>query len=300
MANLDTFNIHDFSVEYTDRECFALIRHFVRSEEYVTSQKTLFISDIIQHITNDTLLNSTIELLKIGTWFESEASIQSLLNFIKENYSANDRTRLTAITYSALLTYEVYMKYWAELSNSDKPKLIINIKDRNIEHNVSTIGKDIRISGTQNFIGRIISPLSPSEQKAEYCKLINAMADMDFDHQTRNFKRDIKYLTRRKENIVDQELNEKPSNPHNRIFSSDFAYIFFQRLKDTVKNPLADYSFIYCKMLEDGLIFNRVGDSEFREWLSSNYEVEIDKTKQLYLCTTDLKEQLYSTIKEGI
>lgn len=89
-------------------------------------------------------------------------------------------------------------------------------------------------------------------------------------------------------------------NPHTRMFSSDYAYNLFSQLTQTVINPHADYSFIYRKMLQDGFIFESVGDSEFRSWLSSTYEVEIDKTKQLYLCTTDIKELLYSSIKVNI
>jgi hypothetical protein len=90
------------------------------------------------------------------------------------------------------------------------------------------------------------------------------------------------------------------NNPHKRIFSSDFAYNFFEQLRQTITNNLADYSFIYRKMLSENLIYETIGDSEFRRWLSTNYEVEIDKTKQLHICTTNRKIQLYSTIKNTI
>jgi hypothetical protein len=90
------------------------------------------------------------------------------------------------------------------------------------------------------------------------------------------------------------------TNPYPRIFYNDFAYNFFEQIKQTVTNDLADFSFIYRKMINDKLIFERVGDSEFRSWLSSKYEIEIDKMKQLHNCTTDKKEQFYTMIKDSI
>lgn len=93
---------------------------------------------------------------------------------------------------------------------------------------------------------------------------------------------------------------EKTKNIHPRIFINNYAFMVFERLKETIYNPLADYSFIYRKMIKDKLIFETIGDSEFRQWLSKTYQVEIDKTKQLHRCTTDKKEQLYSEIKDSI
>lgn len=88
---------------------------------------------------------------------------------------------------------------------------------------------------------------------------------------------------------------------HPRIFTTEFGFILFEALKEKlVKNLLADYSFIYRKMQKEELIYNAIGDSEFRRWLNDTYEIEIEKTKQLYLCITTVKEQLYSEIKESI
>jgi len=92
--------------------------------------------------------------------------------------------------------------------------------------------------------------------------------------------------------------SDENKNPYPRIFCNDYAFRIFKRTKKYVKNPLADYSFFYRKMIEDKLIFESVGESEFRTWLSSEYEVEIDKMKQLHICSTQSKEQFYSTIKD--
>lgn len=99
-------------------------------------------------------------------------------------------------------------------------------------------------------------------------------------------------------NIPQHNINK--GNPHPRIFENAHAFRLFERLKTKINNPLADYSFIYRKMINDNLIFESVGDSEFRSWLSSNYEVEIDKMKQLHNCTTNTKEQVYTMTKNSI
>lgn len=122
-----------------------------------------------------------------------------------------------------------------------------------------------------------------------------------------DLKKFVKYLKILKEylkceSLVKSEYNlpKSKSNPHPRIFVDNYAYKLFERLKTTIKNPLADYSFIYRKMINDKLIYESVGDSEFRHWLSNIYEVEIDKMKQLHICSTNAKENLYLTMKEVV
>ncbi|CAA0242302.1 hypothetical protein TMFC_50131 [Tenacibaculum maritimum] len=97
-----------------------------------------------------------------------------------------------------------------------------------------------------------------------------------------------------------QEASNKEENPHPRFFTSLRGFKIFERFKGTIQNPLADYSFIYRMMLKDNLIYESIGDSEYRRWLSSEYHIEIDKTKQLGRCSTPPKEQLYSSIKSDI
>ncbi|MCD9621882.1 hypothetical protein [Tenacibaculum maritimum] len=103
------------------------------------------------------------------------------------------------------------------------------------------------------------------------------------------------------ENLKEKQgASNKGGNPHPRFFTSLRGFKIFERFKGTIQNPLADYSFIYRMMLKDNLIYESIGDSEYRRWLSSEYDIEIDKTKQLGRCSTFSKEQLYSSIKSDI
>jgi hypothetical protein len=147
----------------------------------------------------------------------------------------------------------------------------------------------------KNFINSIIKEINSKLNIETHLYHLNGLDKPmdDYEHTVSEV-----FLRTRLHKI--QSKKNPISNPHKRIFSSDFAYSFFEQLRQIVTNDLADYSFIYRKMIIDKLIFENVGDSEFRRWLGSNYDTEIDKTKQLHICTTQRKEQLYSTIKNSI
>jgi len=104
-------------------------------------------------------------------------------------------------------------------------------------------------------------------------------------------------------NEVFEQLNfvTPEKNPYPRIFKNSDSFLLFESLKSEVRprKVLADYSFIYRRMQQDGLIFKNIVDSEYRDFLANEYSVVIDKTKLLAYCTTDLKENSYST-KKGL
>lgn len=113
-------------------------------------------------------------------------------------------------------------------------------------------------------------------------------------------KRYIEFYLKKIKLVKLLSMDDKKENPHIRIFKNQFSYELFEKLQETVSNELADYSFIYRRMINDEFIYESVGESEFRRFLSVNYEVEIDKMKQLHICSTDKKEQLYTSIKNSI
>jgi hypothetical protein len=87
-------------------------------------------------------------------------------------------------------------------------------------------------------------------------------------------------------------------NPHPRIFINKTAFELFENFK--VKNPLADYSFIFRMIKRMDLSFPGIKESEFREWLSKTYpQIErLDKLKLLAYCRTITKENQYKALKQ--
>lgn len=100
--------------------------------------------------------------------------------------------------------------------------------------------------------------------------------------------------------VKKNKKDEVAPNPHPRIFSCTNSYYLFEAFREYVRDEkkLADYSFIYRKMQVDSLIYKDVGDSEFRKFLYDNYNVDIEKTKQLNNCKGGFKIDIYSNLKD--
>jgi hypothetical protein len=101
------------------------------------------------------------------------------------------------------------------------------------------------------------------------------------------------------------ELDEKSqlgNHFHSHIFKDLSAFQLFQQLHEEYetisRNHLANYSFIYRQMHKDELIHGSVRDTDFRQWLFKEYEIDIAKTKTLDNCTTNSKKIAYSKAKE--
>lgn len=105
-----------------------------------------------------------------------------------------------------------------------------------------------------------------------------------------------------KEATIEKEVNtltlEFQENPHPRIFINNDAFHLFEKLSVLIcknkRTQLADYSFVFRKLQKDGLIYSDIAEKSFREFLSIQYEVDLDKLKILEYCTTALKETLYN------
>lgn len=95
------------------------------------------------------------------------------------------------------------------------------------------------------------------------------------------------------------DIEKTHENPHPRIFKNIDSFLLFESLKNDVRalKELADFSFIYRRMQKDGFIYDGIVDTEFREFLSKEYSVSIDKMKLLDYCRTDLKENSYTSKK---
>ena len=90
-------------------------------------------------------------------------------------------------------------------------------------------------------------------------------------------------------------------NPYPRIFIDRKSFYFFENLKDSLcqvkRTELADNSYVFRKMQADGLIHPKVSESEFREFLFLNYEINLGKLKILEYCSTSNKDKIYNLTK---
>jgi hypothetical protein len=93
-------------------------------------------------------------------------------------------------------------------------------------------------------------------------------------------------------------------NPYSYVFSNRSSFNLFEKLfslfKDS-KTPIADFSFVYRMMYDDGYILPHFKPQMFIKWIDAEpYHISVDKLKTLDKCTTDAKRNTYSTTKELI
>jgi hypothetical protein len=99
--------------------------------------------------------------------------------------------------------------------------------------------------------------------------------------------------------IVD-EKPEKSVNPYPRIFKNYDAFLFFEKLRAEFGNTklnLSNYSFVYHRMLKDGLIFNNILHLEYFDFLAI-YDIHISRIKGFNdIGKKQLRESVYSSAK---
>lgn len=146
------------------------------------------------------------------------------------------------------------------------------------------------------------------------CKIIDLKLDClfqmktDLENTIRNF--DFKLKTdfggevesQSKERTFEEDnLEEKKVNPYPNIFLNYDAFLFFERLIENIctdqSTQLADYSYVYRKMLEDKYINYEVSPSSFIAFLDKNYNIILDPLKSWGKLTGKHREKLYDILK---
>jgi hypothetical protein len=102
-------------------------------------------------------------------------------------------------------------------------------------------------------------------------------------------------------NSKDDNLREEKENPYSNIFMNYDAFLFFERLKENIctehGTQLADYSYVYRKMLADKYINYEVSPSSFVAFLDKNYNIILDPLKSWGKLTGKHREKLYDILK---
>ncbi|WP_289645040.1 hypothetical protein [Maribacter aestuarii] len=92
------------------------------------------------------------------------------------------------------------------------------------------------------------------------------------------------------------------TNPFPRIFKDYNSYVLFDNLKDNIcttqRTELADYSFVFRILQRDKYLYENVQEREFREFIFSNYQVNLEKLKTLNNCSPQKKIDLYNLTRQ--
>jgi hypothetical protein len=106
--------------------------------------------------------------------------------------------------------------------------------------------------------------------------------------------------------LKSQEKPQEPGKPqelineHPEIFTSPFAWHLFKEFQSGIfeKFKLAEYSFIYRKMIYDGFIYSHIKPQSFINWLSSKEFADLEKIKTD--CSTHDRMNKYEGIFNSI
>lgn len=121
----------------------------------------------------------------------------------------------------------------------------------------------------------------------------------------------VEFLEFKKDNleVVSPKVNQsfdfgldQSTNPYPQVFPNLKSFQLFQKLFEDFKDSnskIADFSFIYRKMYDDGYILNHFKPQMFIGWISKEpYCINLDKIKTLNDCNTNQKVKTYTTTKE--
>lgn len=311
------FDLDISCVELTNEEVYYEIDRVISSYD-INGEKIeriedlfLHIGESIKYITDEHLLELIIDYIRNNNRIKNEDEVKENLDFMlkKSIYSHKDKIRIKAFVYSTLIEQDVNISFYENHQMfKGKPKLIFLDFGRVISSNLDEIFKYLKKKTLNDFLSKNAS-LPPNAQKTAINSVVLTLKKNKFEKGTNSLDNEIEYLEALRDDILDgmpqvKTLKDIPKaeildniNPHPRIFKSVNAFKLFEMFLSFVENDLADYSFIYRKMVADGLMYN-IRDIEFRDWLDKNYNVAIDKTKTLENCSPPLKVKLYNILKE--
>ena len=295
--------LHSYPINLKDRYSnkfyYFTIKQILNNKTIAdTSYKQkLAISDIIRKMSNDKYLDIVIRFLRINKILKFENKIIEELKKI----SINSNTALyKAQIYGLLLEYETQIYHYHIFIKDRTPILKFVFDESNIYHNMSSIISElIRLHNIS--LSAYLDKQSPQTQKNTYSQLINIFNDFDYRKEEKHFKEDLEYFKIKKENINFEITPYKNKNPYPLIFIDVDAYLLFKSFAENIniKEKLAEYSFLYWAMINDGFISSMVKNKDFIMWIKdSEFKVTLDRVKKIYDFKASKRGRVYQTLKE--
>ncbi|PWA05680.1 hypothetical protein [Flavobacterium psychrotolerans] len=172
----------------------------------------------------------------------------------------------------------------------------------------------VKLIEDQLFIRIHNSPLNEKFQSArkaiddaidfEKLKLLKELSESKLGEQT-SISEAIGNSNEKSSNMsIDNSIVKNQVNPYPQVFSNVKSFQLFEKLFNQFKDgnsKMADFSFIYRKMVEDNYIFSHFKPQMFIEWVNKEpFKINLDKIKTLNECSTSQKINTYTTTKELI
>ncbi len=205
----------------------------------------------------------------------------------KQLYNKSDITMLLSLNEDILIQLKnlkgIYRIYRIKLAKS---------KDKEISKIFKQLSKIIitKIKALDEIQNELIPIISNFDYK------------LDSDFRTSEISYDNTNLANQSPKDIEESKDDiLIENPFANIFRNYKAFLFFEILKDAIctdtTTQLADYSYVYRKMLEDKFINDEVSPSSFVSFLDKNYNIVLDPLKSWGKLTGKHRAMLYEILK---
>lgn len=207
---MDFIEIDNINTPYSNNDVYLTIKYVLKTEPE-RFQRWSIISYLIQYISDEKLLTSTIELFKEIDFLTNKLETANITVSNNNDYSTLEKIKINAITHSLILANEINLKKFSSLIIvSEAPVLQLNLNNRRIEHNSTEIGNWIKRNSIKSLIDTTVKLPTLRDQEKVIKKLIQSMSGLAYLHDTDFFLKEIDYLSVIKKNLIEEKL---PSGP---------------------------------------------------------------------------------------
>jgi hypothetical protein len=207
---MDFIEKDNINTPYSKNDVYLTIKYILKTEPE-RFQRWSIISYLIQYISDEKLLTSTIELFKEIDFLSNKLKTANITLSNNNDYSALEKIKINAITHSLILSTEINLKKFSSLIIvSEVPALQLILNNRRIEHNLTEIGSWIKRNSIKSFIDTTVKLPILRDQENAIKKLIQSMSGLAYLHDTDFFLKEIDYLSVIKKNLFEERL---PSGP---------------------------------------------------------------------------------------
>jgi hypothetical protein len=250
---MDCINIDELTA-YSNDEIYALTKWALsdKGKEKLGSAKIFyFMAYLTRYVSDEKLLDETIDLFIIGKFLESKLNDEKIKAFITgEVYSDLHLVKLKSVIYSVHIEYNLLLRFGCGLKDIQIPELICSIDGKTVKHNLSEIGNFVQHHSIKSVVNRF-------KDEEDFIEMINGMIDIDYTNQTNTFDEDIKYLKNKKEVVRKPQRPETFDSPSIETyektpfkFENNFDHVPPKKVYDYFKKELVDTNYLSLKDLQ--------------------------------------------------
>lgn len=213
---MEQIDIDNTDENYSNEGILKSLKYYIEHNEIIYDEQGIevtkfeiirYVCIIIMHLTDENILNHTINYLKtIGLLKDADEKFKNLKQNLISTYTEIDLIKIKAILYSLTAHYELNIKALKPPKSKEPNPFNITLRNRTIEHNMDEIIKQIQQEVTLKFVNdNEILPIE--EQKKAIDSWITNIYKINYSKSTTMFCDDIIFLKGISEHLVEPTKN---------------------------------------------------------------------------------------------